>query len=326
MRRALRPITLCALLGALLHGSAPWAAEPTAGAAGESAVDPLEQLRQRLAERLNNGRTVTSGSPYDVKVVGRSPAAAGTAVAATAAGTAARPAAARPAPRSTDPEAWAYTGAAGPQAWAGLSPDYALCAKGRRQSPIDLQGGFAVDLAPVGFDYRASAFTVADTGRFVQAKVAPGSHIELGGRRYELQGFTFHRPGEGRIDGRAFEMSLHLLHRDAEGRLAVVALLLDRGPAQPVVQQVLNHLPLERGGEQAARVPLDLPALLPADRRYYTYMGSLSTPPCTEGVQWVVMRQPVTLSPEQLEIFARLYPANARPLQAAHERRILQSN
>ncbi|MBX3601786.1 MAG: carbonic anhydrase family protein [Rubrivivax sp.] len=319
MRRAVRTILLCALLGALPHGQAR-AADAAAGPVGEPA-DPLEQLRQRLAERLNNARTVTRGSPYDLQVVGRSPVAA-----AAPAAAAPRPAPARPPARSADPDAWAYAGATGPQAWASLSPEYAQCAKGQRQSPIDLQGGFAVDLAPVGFDYRASAFTVADTGRFVRVAVAPGNHIELGGRRYELQGFTFHRPGEGRIDGRAFAMSLHLLHRDAEGRLAVVALLLDRGPAQPAVQQVLNHLPLERGSEQAARVTLDLAALLPADRRYYTYMGSLSTPPCTEGVQWVVMRQPVTLSPEQLEIFARLYPQNARPLQAAHERRILQSN
>lgn len=320
MRRpSTKPITLCALLGVLLHGAAALAAEPT--------PDPLEQLRQRLAERLNNARTVTSGSPYDLQVVGRSPvAAAGTSAAAAPAAPAARQAPARPPARSTDPDAWGYGGNTGPQAWASLSPEFALCARGQRQSPIDLQGGFAVDLAPVGFDYRASAFTVADTGRFVRVSVGPGNHIDLGGRRYELQGFTFHRPGEGRIDGRAFEMSLHLLHRDAEGRQAVVALLLDRGPAQPVVQQVLNHLPLERGGESSARVALDLPALLPADRRYYTYMGSLSTPPCTEGVQWVVMRQPVTLSPEQLEIFARLYPMNARPLQSAHERRILQSN
>ncbi|MBE0546822.1 MAG: carbonic anhydrase family protein [Rubrivivax sp.] len=229
--------------------------------------------------------------------------------------------------RGTDgPTPWAYEGAAGPQAWAELKPEFALCAKGQRQSPIDLQGGLAVDLEPVRFHYQASRFAVVDNGRTVQVKVAPGNAIELAGRHYELQHFTFHRPGEGRIDGRQFEMSLHLVHKDAQGRLAVVALLLDPGPPQPVVQQVWNNLPLEKHEEAAARVALELTELLPADRRYYTYMGSLTTPPCSEGVQWVVMRHPVTVSPEQIELFTRLYPMNARPVQAAAGRRIMQSN
>jgi len=160
----------------------------------------------------------------------------------------------------------------------------------------------------------------------VQVNVAPGNSIEVGGRRFELQQFHFHRPSEERIDGRAFEMSAHLVHKDEQGRLVVVTLLIDKGPAQPVVQKVWNNLPLERMEEVAARVPLELASLLPADRRYYTYMGSLTTPPCTEGVQWIVMRQPVTLSPEQIELFARIYPMNARPVQSASGRRIMQSN
>jgi carbonic anhydrase len=117
-----------------------------------------------------------------------------------------------------------------------------------------------------------------------------------------------------------------MLHKDAEGRLAVVAVLLDKGPAQPIVQTVWNNLPLERHTEVAARVLLNPAELLPADRRYYTYMGSLTTPPCTEGVQWVVMRTPQTATPEQLDLFARIYPLNARPVQASNGRRILQSN
>ncbi len=298
----------------------PAAVLSAAPALADSDAEALEKLRQRLNERLSNASTeAASGSPYDLRVVSRraEPAAAP------------RPARAPAAvpERAAKPQPWAYDGPAGPQAWAALKPEYAACGTGQRQSPIDLNGGFAVDLEPVAFDYRPSGFTVADTGRFVQVTVAPGSHMALGGRRYELQSFTFHRPGESRIDGRDFEMSLHLLHRDAEGRQAVVALLLDRGAAtQAAVQQVLNHLPLERRAETAARVALDLAALLPADRGYYTYMGSLSMPPCSEGVQWVVMRQPVSLSAHQLELFARLYTMNARPLQAAAGRRILQSD
>jgi carbonic anhydrase len=160
----------------------------------------------------------------------------------------------------------------------------------------------------------------------VQANLGSGNHIELGGKRYELVQMHFHRPSEERIDGRQFEMSAHLVHKDDQGRLAVVALLLDKGPQpQPALQKVWNNLPLEKGEENAARVPMDLNELLPTDRRYYTYMGSLTTPPCSEGVQWVVMRQPVVVSAEQIELFARIYPMNARPLQQQAGRRILQS-
>lgn len=120
-------------------------------------------------------------------------------------------------------------------------------------------------------------------------------------------------------------MVAHLVHKDAQGRLAVVAVLLDRGSAQPLVQTIWNNLPLEKGEPLAARVSLDLNQLLPEDRRYYTYMGSLTTPPCSEGVLWVVMQQPVSVSLEQIDIFSRLYPMNARPIQASTGRMIKQS-
>ena len=221
---------------------------------------------------------------------------------------------------------WDYTGPAGPQTWGGLKPEFSLCGSGQRQSPIDIRAGLAVDLEPVRFDYQSSRFSVIDNGHTVQANMAPGNAIELGGNRFELQQLHFHRPSEERIDGRQFEMSVHLVHRDNQGKLAVVTLLLEKGPAQPAVQKVWNNLPLEKNQDVPARVALDLNEMLPADQRYYTYMGSLTTPPCTEGVQWVVMRQPVTVAPEQIELFARIYPMNARPVQQASGRRILQSN
>jgi carbonic anhydrase len=146
------------------------------------------------------------------------------------------------------------------------------------------------------------------------------------GRRYELLQFHFHRPSEERIDGRQFDMVAHLVHKDVEGRLAVVAVLLDRGSAQPIVQAVWNNLPLEKGDEVPARGSLDLNALLPPERSYFTYMGSLTTPPCSEGVLWMVMKQPVPISPEQIAIFSRLYPMNARPIQSASGRLIKESN
>jgi carbonic anhydrase len=146
------------------------------------------------------------------------------------------------------------------------------------------------------------------------------------GRRFELLQFHFHRPSEERINGRQYDMVAHLVHKDAEGKLAVVAVLLDRGAAQPVIQAVWNALPLEKNEAQAAPGTIDLNKLLPEDRRYYTYMGSLTTPPCSEGVLWMVMKTPVPVSPEQVDIFAHLYPMNARPVQRVAGRLIKESD
>ena len=176
------------------------------------------------------------------------------------------------------------------------------------------------------FDYRASSFRVIDNGHTIQVNIGSGNTIQAMGRRYELLQFHFHRPSEERIDGRQFDMVAHLVHKDPEGRLAVVAVLLDRGSMQPLIQTVWNNLPLEKGEEVGARAVIDLNHLLPADRRYYTYMGSLTTPPCSEGVLWMVMREPVQMALSQIDIFARLYPMNARPIQSAAGRLIKQSN
>ncbi len=281
------------------------AAEPAASA--EDAGDPL---RQRLAERLSSSK-----EPIDAPRAAKRPAAkegskSGSGAKAEGHGAAVH---------------WSYVGESAPERWGQLRPDYRLCAIGTRQSPIDIREGIKVDLEPIQFDYRPSAFAVLDNGHTVQVNVAPGSGLQVMGRRYELQQFHFHRPSEERVMGRQFEMSAHLVHKDAEGRLAVVAVLLERGAEQPLVQMVWNNLPLEKHEALNGPGQMDLQQLLPADRSYYTYMGSLTTPPCSEGVLWLVMRQPVPVSAEQVNIFSRLYPMNARPLQAGSGRLIKES-
>ncbi|MEY8689956.1 MAG: carbonic anhydrase, partial [Leptothrix sp. (in: b-proteobacteria)] len=221
---------------------------------------------------------------------------------------------------------WSYAGETGPAHWAELKPSFATCASGQRQSPIDIRDGFQVDLAPIKFDYRPTGFNVIDNGHTVQVNFGFGNTIETAGRRFDLVQFHFHRPSEERINGRAFDMVMHLVHKDQDGRLAVVAVLIQQGAAHPAVQAVWNSLPLEKNVEQSSPVPLDPSLLLPEDRRYYTYMGSLTTPPCSEGVLWMVLKQPVTVSPEQVALFARLYPMNARPIQAGAGRMIKESN
>jgi carbonic anhydrase len=221
---------------------------------------------------------------------------------------------------------WAYGGAGAPEKWSSLNPAFSACASGKRQSPIDIRDGIKVGLDPVVFDYQPSGFRVLDNGHTIQVNVGLGNAIEVLGRRYDLAQFHFHRPSEERVNGRQTDMVAHLVHKDLEGNLAVVAVLLTRGLPQPVVQSVWNNLPLERNEEVAASVQIDLIKLLPEDRRYFTYMGSLTTPPCSEGVLWMVMKTPVQVSPEQIAIFSRLYPMNARPVQPLNARLIKESN
>lgn len=222
-------------------------------------------------------------------------------------------------------EHWGYEGEAGPQNWARLSPGFAACGSGPRQSPIDIRGGIKVELEPVRFDYKPSYFRIVDNGHTIQASVGAGLTISVMGRRYELQQLHFHRPAEERIDGRTFDMDVHLVHKDLDGRIAVVSVLLEHGPAHPLIQTLWNNLPLEKYESFAPNVAINPAELLPAERGYFTYMGSLTTPPCSEGVLWIVMKQPVTLSDEQIAVFTRFYRNNARPIQSSGERIIKES-
>lgn len=221
--------------------------------------------------------------------------------------------------------AWGYEGAGAPDQWGSLRPDYRLCASGQRQAPIDLKDGIAVDLPPVEFDYRPSLFRVTDNGRTLKVEVGD-NRVRLLGKRYTLVGLQFHHPAEVTTDGRGAAMAAHFIHRADDGRMLLIAVPLEAGPENAALQTVLDHLPLERHEPvEPPTTPLDLRALLPAQPGYFTFMGSLSTPPCTEGVQWVAMKQAVPVSPAQIAIFARLYPANARPLQAANGRLVKES-
>ncbi len=315
--------------------------------AAAAAADPMDTLREKLASKLGAVKAPEAPTPYVVRVVSKAAAepAPGSAAAhveakakpdahgGAAAGTAAKVAKLRAAKAAAGHQAsahgahWSYGGEGGPEQWGQLKPEFSTCASGSRQSPIDIRSGVKVDLEPIQFDYRPSAFGVIDNGHTIQVNVGGGNAIEVQGRRYDLVQFHFHRPSEERINGRQFDMVAHLVHKDPEGRLAVVAVLLDRGgAAQPLIQTVWNNLPLEKNSEVSVRADIDMNHLLPADRRYFTYMGSLTTPPCSEGVLWLVLQQPVPLAQEQIGVFSRLYPMNARPVQQASGRLIKQSN
>ncbi|WP_295956528.1 carbonic anhydrase [Rhodoferax sp.] len=218
---------------------------------------------------------------------------------------------------------WGYEGSTGPQAWAKLSPDFNLCAQGTRQSPIaiDETNTLQGPAEPLQIRYQPSGAMVLNNGRTIQVDVVGDNTLTVRGATYKLYQIVFHHPSEERVNGRAFAMVAHLMHRDVDGQVAVVAVLLDPGQANALINKVWTYMPLDTGDR--VRMPaglLDLNELLPQDMRYYQFMGSLTTPPCAENVLWMVLKQPVQISPEQLRLFSQLYPANARPVQPLNGR------
>lgn len=233
---------------------------------------------------------------------------------------------AAPAPVHANGNHWSYDGDTGPANWSKINSSWAKCGSGSRQSPIDLRDGMKVDLEQIAFDYRASGFNVIDNGHTIQVNVGLGNYITVQNRTYELQQFHFHRPSEEKINGRGTEMVVHLVHKDGEGNLAVVAVLLERGAASSMIQTVWNNLPLEKNMVVNPVVALDVNDILPKKREYFTFMGSLTAPPCSEGVLWLVMKQAMPASPAQMALFSRLYPLNARPIQPGSGRVVKESN
>ncbi|HET8869294.1 MAG TPA: carbonic anhydrase family protein [Aquabacterium sp.] len=283
----------------------------------------MSELRDMIDQKVAEVRAKQAAAPV-VKIQARSPRKKAVARPATpASGGASEVSSAGKGREAAGHDVhWAYSGDTGPESWGMLKPEYRQCMIGKRQSPIDIRDGIPVQLDPIQFDYHPTAFRVIDNGHTIQANVEPGNSITILGKRYELVQFHFHRPSEERINGKQYDMDVHLVHKDAEGHLAVIAILIEQGNAHGALQLVWNALPLEKGMEQASSVPIDLNQILPDRKQYMTYMGSLTTPPCTEGVLWMVMKQPAQMSREQIGIFSRMYQMNARPVQSAQGRMI----
>ena len=231
-----------------------------------------------------------------------------------------------PAQQHGPEHAWSYSGAQGPNHWGDLKPEFAACKTGHRQSPIDIRDTRKADLTPIQFDYKPSPLHIVDNGHTIMINYGPGSYITVGGKTYQLKQFHFHRPSEEKIHGESYDMEAHLVHADQEGNLAVVAILLQSGGENPLVQKLWDHLPKEKKKEELLdSVEIDVTGLLPVDRSYYTFPGSLTTPPCSENVAWFVLKHPVVISAAEIEQFERLYPNNARPTQAQYDRVVLES-
>ena len=218
---------------------------------------------------------------------------------------------------------WAYGGHGGPAEWGALSPEFATCKLGKNQSPIDIRGAKPADLPPIKFDYKPSPLKVIDNGHSIQVNYAPGSSIEVDGVRYELVQFHFHKPSEEKVDGKSHAMVAHLVHKSADGKLAVVAVLLDAGGASALIDSIWKNLPKEKEKETLVQsVTVDATNLLPENRGYYTFQGSLTTPPCSEDVKWLVLKTPVKIAGAEIAAFGKIYPMNARPIQPVNGRAV----
>jgi carbonic anhydrase len=225
------------------------------------------------------------------------------------------------------PAPWSYEAPTGPAQWGDLNPAYAACKAGTSQSPLDIKESAPAELAPIKFDYKLSPLRIVNTGYTVQVNYEPGSSITVNGSVYDLVQFHFHHPSETAIDGQKADLELHLVHRNAEGRLVVVAVLLKSGSENYPLHVLWSYLPNDVGKEaEHKKVQLNAADFLPNDRNYYKFSGSLTIPPCTEGVEWYVMQKPVEISPVQIAAFAKFFPNNARPLQGANGRGIEASH
>jgi carbonic anhydrase len=220
---------------------------------------------------------------------------------------------------------WDYEGKRGSLVWDKLDPAYKVCAQGHEQSPIDIRGArLNKALQPIEFHYIAGPVKLENDGHTVVVHVDPGSYIVAGGVRYDLIGFDFHHPAEEPVKGKLTDMDVHILHKSADGKLAILAVRLVEDLSSPnaLLATLWPHLPTTPGATESVTDMVSPAGLLPADRGYWTYEGSLTVPPCTEGVRWFVFEQEVPLSRGQLRAFAALFKVNTRPLQDPHGRRI----
>jgi carbonic anhydrase len=221
---------------------------------------------------------------------------------------------------------WSYKGASGPGHWAALDSAYQLCKLGKLQSPVDVRSAKMAALPPIEFAYQSVPLHILNNGHTIQVNVPAGSAITVGGKRYELIQFHFHHPSESKLRGHGFPLELHFVHKDADGKLAGVGVLMADGKANPIIAQLWMYIPKEKNKESSPDgVLVDPNGLLPTNRAYYTFAGSLTTPPCSEDVTWFLLRTPMTVSKKEVATFATEYPLNARPVQPLNGRQVLMS-
>ena len=221
---------------------------------------------------------------------------------------------------------WGYQGEGAPERWGQLSPDFRVCDLGLEQTPVDLKGAVRAELGQVEPNFQPMPLRIVNNGHTIQVNCDPGSGSRIGGARYELLQFHFHHPSEHLLAGARFDLECHFVHRNSGGELAVLGVFIRPGAHSAALEPIWDAMPAKEGPEQRAAATVRPMELLPARRTYFRYFGSLTTPPCSEGVLWTVYRDPIEASREQIQRFAQLFPVNARPVLPLHRRFLIESN
>lgn len=221
---------------------------------------------------------------------------------------------------------WSYEGEGGPENWGKLSHDFETCSTGKEQSPIDISGAVVTSLDNVKVNYQPSPLKVKNNGHTIQVDYAPGSFIEVGGTKYNLLQFHFHTPSEESIGGKRAPMVTHFVHKTDDGKLGVIGLLMNEGAESGPMKAVFDNMPKEEGEQAVEGVMINAADMLPKNLTYYNFPGSLTTPPCSEGVNWMVLANSTEISPQQVQAFKTIFPMNARPIQPVNGRVVKLDN
>ena len=218
---------------------------------------------------------------------------------------------------------WGYEGAHGPDHWAELSSDNAVCATGTFQSPFNIVPDIDADLAELDISYGRMPVAVTNNGHTLVTQGGPSDHVRIGDTDWKLLQFHFHTPSEYQIDGETFPMELHFVHQAADGRYAVIGVMIAEGAANPAIAELWNVAPYDHDTSNDGPAMIALRDLLPSNQSYMRFMGSLTTPPCTEGINWHMLMTPITASAEQIAAFRSVFPNNARPIQPRNGRLVV---
>lgn len=222
------------------------------------------------------------------------------------------------------PPHWTYEGEEGPAHWGDLSEKYSACKLGKNQSPVDIKAPFESRTSDLKIDYKSSPATIVNNGHTIQVTPNDGGSIEIDGVKYKLAQFHFHSPSEHNVDGKSFPLEVHFVHKNEKGDLAVIGVLFEEGAENPIIGNLWGSIPGEVKKEMALAEAINPSDLLPADRNFYAYSGSLTTPPCSEGVKWHVMVSPLSVSSAQVSSYAAIHPHSNRPVQPVNDRKLLK--
>ncbi len=220
---------------------------------------------------------------------------------------------------------WSYGGAEGPEFWGELAEKYAMCKDGKHQSPINIADLIEAEMEPLTLDYKALATEFINNGHTVQVNFDKGSNLTVDGKIFELKQFHFHTPSENQIDGKNHHMEAHLVHANEAGELAVVAVMITEGKSNPFFKTLVSKIPKKaKDHNDIKELKVNAEDMLPKDKGYYRFSGSLTTPPCSEGVRWLVHKAPIEASKEELEAFGAIMGKNNRPIQPINSRKVLK--